>query len=94
MSTLTIMTRIIWTMILKRMSLTLKAGKENFCNEPDANLQWESLILEYPDDMQIHTLHALRIGLCFKVNRGDLTDGQTTEIFENMKRALINAEAI
>jgi hypothetical protein len=44
--------------------------------------------------MQIHTLHALRIGLCFKVNRGDLTDGQTTEIFENMKRALINAEAI
>ncbi len=76
------------------ISLTLKAGKKNFCNEPDANLQWEPLILEYPDDMQIHTLHALRVGLCFKVNRGDLTVGQAMKIFENMKRALINAEAM
>jgi hypothetical protein len=31
--------------------------------------------------------------LCVKVDRGDLTVNQTTEIFENMRRTLIDAEA-
>ncbi len=74
------------------ISLTLKAGKKDFCNDPDANLQWASLVREYPDDMQIQTLHALRVGLCLKVDRGELNVDQAAEIFENMKRALIDAE--
>ncbi len=32
-------------------------------------------------------------GLCFEVDRGDLTVDQATEIFENMRSALINAKA-
>ena len=55
-------------------------------------MQWEALIQEHPDDMQIHVLYALRLGLCFEVDRGDLTVDQTTEIFENMRSALINAK--
>ncbi|MCP4254272.1 MAG: hypothetical protein GY775_12855 [Candidatus Scalindua sp.] len=74
------------------ISLTLKSGKKDFCNDPDDNLQWELLVQEYPDDMQIHTLHALRVELCFKVDRGELNVDQAVEIFENMKRALIDAE--
>ncbi len=42
--------------------------------------------------MQIHALHALRLGLCFKVDRGGLTVKQATDIFESMRRALINAK--
>ncbi len=75
------------------ISLTLKAEEKNFCNDPDANLQWESLIQEYPDDMQIHALHALRLGLCSKVDRGVLTVDQAAEIFENMEKALSDANA-
>ncbi len=74
-------------------SHTLNAEEKNYCNDQDANMEWEALIREHPDDMQIHALHALRLGLCFKVDRGDLTVDQATEIFENMRTALINAKA-
>jgi hypothetical protein len=66
--------------------------ENNFCNDPNDNMQWEALILETPGDMQIHALHALRVGLCIKVNRGDLTVDLAAEIFENMKSALISAK--
>ncbi len=56
-------------------------------------MQWEALVQEHPDGMQIHALHALRLGLCFKVDIGDLTVEQATEIFENMRSVLINAKA-
>ena len=66
-------------------SCSLNAEEKNYCNDQDTNMQWEALIQEHPDDMQIHSLHALRLGLCFKVDRGDLTVDQATEIFENME---------
>ena len=75
------------------ISLILKAEEKNFCNDPDASLQWESLIQEFPDDMQIHALHALRLGLCSKVDQGILTVDQAVEIFENTERALSDVNA-
>ncbi len=74
------------------ISLKLNAEEKDYCNDPDANMQWEALIQEDPDDMQIHALHALRLGLCFKVDRGDLSVDKATEIFENMRSALIDAK--
>ncbi len=56
-------------------------------------MQWEATVKKHPDDMQIHALYALRLGLCFEVDRGDLTVDQATEIFENMRSALIDAKA-
>jgi len=73
-------------------SYSLNAEEKNYCNDPDANMQWEALIQEHPDDMQIHALHALRLGLCFKVDKGDLTVSQATEIFENMRSSLIDVK--
>ncbi|MCP4264591.1 MAG: hypothetical protein GY777_03280 [Candidatus Brocadiaceae bacterium] len=70
----------------------LNAEEKNYCNDHDANMEWEALIREHPGDMQIHALHALRIGLCFKVDRGDISVSQATVIFENMRSALINAK--
>ncbi len=72
------------------LSYTVNAEEKNYCDDPDANMQWEALIQKRPDDMQVHALHALRIGLCFKVDRGDLEVNQATEIFENMRNALVN----
>lgn len=34
-------------------------------------------------------LHALRLGLCLKVERGDLTVDNATEIFEKARETLI-----
>ncbi len=74
------------------ISLTLNAKENNFCEDQDDNMQWEALIQEHPNDMQMHALHALRIGLCFKVDRGDLTVSQATDIFENRISELISAK--
>lgn len=71
--------------------LTLNAKESDCYKDQDANMQLEALIREHPDDMQIHALHALRLGLCLKVDRGDLTIDQANEIFENMRSALIGA---
>ena len=66
--------------------------ERNYCNDPEANTEWEVLVSKYPADLQIHALHALRMGLCFKVHRGDIDLNQATEIFENMRLALIKAK--
>jgi hypothetical protein len=46
------------------------------------------------DNQSIHALHALRLGLCFTVDRGELTVSQATEIFENLRSALNDAKEI
>ena len=47
------------------------------------------MIQKHPGDQDVHTLHALRIGLCVKVDRGDLTVEQATAIFEKARTALV-----
>ena len=44
---------------------------------------------KYPGDLDVQALHALRIGLCAKVERGDLTVEQATEIFERAREAIV-----
>lgn len=66
--------------------------EKNYCDDPDANMEWEALISKYPADRQIQALHALRVGLCFKVKRGDIDLDQATEIFENIRMALIKVK--
>ncbi len=90
---LTILLLLLFIVQSTTFSHTLNAEEKNYCEDSDTNMQWEALIQEHPDDMQIHALHALRLGLCFKVDRGDLTVSQATDIFENMRRALVNAKA-
>ncbi len=71
---------IILTLLGLLFSYEINAGEQkNHCYDDDANMEWEALIQKYPDDRQIHALHALRIGLCFKVDRGDITVDEATE---------------
>ena len=39
--------------------------------------------------MEVQALHALRIGLCAKVDKGHITLEQATEIFESAREAII-----
>jgi len=39
--------------------------------------------------LDLHYLHALRIGLCAKVERGELTVEQATDIFERARDVII-----
>jgi hypothetical protein len=51
--------------------------------------QWQELLARTPRDYGLQTLHALRVGLCFKVDRGVLTVKEATKIFEQARRALV-----
>ena len=79
--------------ILAEVRTSSTVEKDYYNNQID-NMEWDALIQQYPDDMVIHTLHALRDGLRFKLDKGDLNVSQATEIFENMRTALINGKEI
>jgi hypothetical protein len=70
-------------------SIAAFAEEKNYCRDQESWQEWDELAGKYPDDVDIQTLHALRIGLCVKVERGDLTLQQATDIFERARDRLI-----
>ncbi len=83
--------RIIIVLILSSLFVfyTLITKETSHYSNPKANLKWIALIDKYPDDMPLHALHALRLGLRMKVERGDINLNEATEIFEKIKKLLI-----
>ena len=69
------------------------AAKENYCNDPESWKEWDMLIQRHPNDTDIQTLHALRLGLCAKVERGDLTVEDATDIFERARETILRHKA-
>ena len=65
-------------------------AEDNYCIDQESWKQWDVLIQKYPDDTDIQTLHALRLGLCAKVQRGDLTIQQATTIFETARGKIVD----
>ena len=67
----------------------LAVATENYCTDPESWMEWEALVGKYPNDSDLQALHALRIGLCLKIERGDLTVEQATDIFEGAREAIL-----
>jgi hypothetical protein len=65
------------------------AEGENYCHDEKSWKEWDALVEKNPNDMEVQALHALRIGLCVKVDRGGITLDQATEIFESAREAII-----
>ena len=63
------------------LSLSIQSAEalDNYCNDQESWTEWEALVQKYPGDMDLHTLHALRVGLCAKVSRSDLTVEEATD---------------
>jgi hypothetical protein len=87
------MRKLIITIIVLLIPLAAQAEK-NYCHDPESNAEWEELINKHPNDMGIQALHALRIGLCQKVDEEVLTIPEATKIFEDMRKALIERRAM
>jgi hypothetical protein len=60
-------------------------------NEPKVRSQGNE---KDPNDTEVQALHALRIGLCVKVDRGGITLDRATEIFESAREAIIQKRKI
>ena len=67
----------------------LVGATENYCKDPESWKQWDALIQKYPDDLDIQALHALRLGLCAKIERGDITVADSITIFEKAREAIL-----
>lgn len=59
-----------------------KAEPENYCKDPDSWAQWDTLIAKHPNDKDVQTLHALRIGLCIKIDQGTITLKDAIDLFD------------
>lgn len=78
------------TLALLVHSSSFGIATDNYCKDPESWKEWEALVEKYPNDFDVQALHALRIGLCLKVERGDLTVEQATLIFERAREAIIS----
>ena len=67
----------------------LAAESENYCHDKESWNEWDALVQKNPNDNEVQALHALRIGLCAKVDRGEITLEQATDIFESAREAII-----
>ena len=65
------------------------AESENYCHDKESWKEWDTLVEKNPNDMEVQALHALRIGLCVKVDKGQITLEQATQIFESAREAII-----
>jgi hypothetical protein len=61
----------------------------NYCHSPESWAEWEELLAQHPHDRGLQTLHALRLGICLKVDRGEITLDEGTAIFEEARTALM-----
>jgi hypothetical protein len=52
-------------------------------------MDWQERVNTHPDDQEVQVLHALWMGLCFKVKTGDLALDDAITIFENARSTLI-----
>ncbi len=66
--------------------------QNNYCVNPELETKWKELIAENPNDKNVHALHALRIGLFLKVERGEITVEVARKIFEKIKTSLVESE--
>jgi hypothetical protein len=65
------------------------AESENYCHDQESWKEWDALIEKNPNDTELQTLQVLRIGLCVKVDKGEITLDRATEIFESAREAII-----
>jgi hypothetical protein len=66
-----------------------KAESENYCKDPASWAQWDALIAKYPNDKDVQTLHALRVGLCIKIEQGTITIQDAINLFDRAHKMVI-----
>ncbi len=51
--------------------------------------EWEDLARKYPNDDNLQALHALRLGLCLKIEQGSITFEMARDIFNRAHETVI-----
>ncbi len=81
---------IVITILLFFSSFPLYADDSSFCGDPEIWEYFESMTKEYPDDVPLQILHALKIGLCVKIDQNSITETEAINLFNDMIDTVAN----
>ena len=62
---------------------------DNYCNDQKGWEEWDDLIRKCPNDSDLQALHALRIGLCIKIEQGSINLEDAIDIFDKAHQVVI-----
>ena len=70
-------------------SVAHAAEPKNYCHDKEAWDQWNDIVSKnvMNDDVQI--LHAMRIGLCLKVDQGSIELERAIDLFEQFRKVVL-----
>lgn len=66
------------------VNVSVEAQDKNFCHDKKSWEEWNELIQKYPHDMDIQMLHAVRIGLCKKIEDGSISFEVARDAFNHL----------
>ena len=81
---------IIISILLLFSSISVFAEDSTFCNDPEIWEYFETKIKKYPDDIPLQILHALKIGLCVKIEQNSISTPEAIHLFNDMVDTLAN----
>jgi hypothetical protein len=61
-----------------------------FCNDPPHWEHFNNMVAESPDDIPLQILHALKIGLCVKIEQNSISTQEAIGLFTDMLNTLID----
>ncbi len=67
----------------------LKSEPANYCHDPESWNEWNQIITKYPDDDEVQTLHALRLGFCAKIGHGSIELKRAIKLFDQAHETVI-----
>lgn len=70
-------------------SLGFTEEPTNHCLDKESWKEWDALIQKYPNDENVQALHALRLGLCLKIEQGSITFEMASDIFNRAHEMVI-----
>ena len=75
--------------LMLSFQLSFAAEQENYCYDSKSWKEWDALIEKYPNDGDVQILHALRIGLCAKIEQGSITFEMANDLFNRAHELII-----
>ena len=68
---------------------TAYAEGPNYCLDKESWKVWDNFVAEHYGDDDVQALHALRLGLCIKIEAGSITLDRAVDIFDKAHLQLV-----
>lgn len=74
--------RLLLLMLL--FTLPAQAKETNYCHDKESWKEWDEFVAKYSHNMDIQMLHAVRIGLCKKIEDGSISFETAGDAFNDL----------